>query len=61
MQDSFQQIETLLKEAAECELLGGLAVDAETRRANRARAAILHELASEAHVLRPSYLLPDSH
>jgi hypothetical protein len=47
MQDVLQQIEILLKEAAECELLSGLAYDAQTRRANRARAAMLRELASE--------------
>jgi hypothetical protein len=53
MQDVSQQIESLLKEADECELLGGLAVDAQTRRSNRARAATLRELASQARMLRP--------
>lgn len=50
MQSPSQQIESLLRQADECELLGGLATDAQVRRANRARAAMLRKLASESRM-----------
>jgi predicted transcriptional regulator len=46
--DIREEIEKLLLEAAECEMLGGLAVSHEDRVANRNRAEHLRELASEA-------------
>lgn len=51
MTDIPQQIEALLRQADECELLGGLAVDDDTRRASRERAEELRKLASEAQHL----------
>jgi hypothetical protein len=44
-----EEIEKLLLEAAECEMLGGLAASHEDRVAHRNRAKHLRGLASEAH------------
>ena len=43
-----EEIENLLLEAAECEMLGGLAASREDRVANRNRAERLRDLAAEA-------------
>ena len=42
------RIDALLLEANDCELIGSLATDPETRRLNRERAASLRKLAGEA-------------
>ena len=49
--DIQQQIDALLREADECEMIGGLACDKATRQANRPRAAQLRQLASEAQTM----------
>jgi hypothetical protein len=46
--DIREEIEKLLLEAAECEMLGGLAASHEDRVANRNRAEHLRDLAAEA-------------
>jgi UDP-N-acetylmuramyl tripeptide synthase len=49
--DVDEKIEKLLQEAAECDMLGGLAASHEERIAFRQRAEELRELAAKAQVL----------
>ena len=52
MTDDFnEKIEKLLQEAAECDMLGGLAASHEERITFRQRAEELRELATKAQVL----------
>lgn len=52
MTDDFDEnIEKLLQEAAECDMLGGLAASHEERISFRQRAGELRELAAKAQVL----------